>query len=516
MGHLYYLNTSEILVKIMGLFSNKKDQLPEFLQRLTKFEVTLADRIDSKNVITESLYGYLDHVRELVLATRSGSFQIATVMALMLNQIKSTEEMAISQLAVADELKTDVSSVTQKSTSASDHAKQIASVSTSSLSVAEKSLTEFALVREKVERVSSQMVSFSEQVEQLYKRAQSIGSIGQLITDISQQTNLLALNAAIEAARAGEAGRGFAVVADEVRNLAESVSNATAEIAGHTGEMISLVDKTREQNQSIMKDTTQAAASLGGTAENFKQFVHDFRELNCSVDHIAEAMVQVSDINQEMQEKMETISAKSGNVKQAMHSAANFATELRDRTESLQGKVAQFRTGGTIFDNLIDATKKLRDETQEVIENAVKQNNLNVFDQNYKLIPGSNPERYHTSYDSRIEKQLTTIFDRTLTSLDGCIYALAVDNKGYGPAHNSAFSHPPTGNYEKDILHTRNKRIFSDPVGTKLARNTEPFLFQSYIRDTGEVINDLSMPIFINGKHWGAVRVGVDSEKLLS
>ncbi|MBI2733002.1 MAG: hypothetical protein HYX44_06825 [Aquabacterium sp.] len=68
--------------------------------------------------------------------------------------------------------------------------------------------------------------------------------------------------------------------------------------------------------------------------------------------------------------------------------------------------------------------------------------------------------------------------------------------------------------YETDLVHCRSKRIFDDPVGQKLARNTKPFLFQSYLRDTGEVINDLSMPIYLHGRHWGAVRVGFDSSQL--
>jgi methyl-accepting chemotaxis protein len=113
-----------------------------------------------------------------------------------------------------------------------------------------------------------------------------------------------------------------------------------------------------------------------------------------------------------------------------------------------------------------------------------------------------------------VEAELQALYDALLERLDGCLYALAVDNQGYAPAHNRKFSEPPTGVYEHDLAKSRHKRIFDDPVGAKLARNTKPFLFQTYLRDTGEVVNDLSMPIFIGGRHWGAIRVGFDSERL--
>lgn len=73
----------------------------------------------------------------------------------------------------------------------------------------------------------------------------------------------------------------------------------------------------------------------------------------------------------------------------------------------------------------------------------------------------------------------------------------------------------PVQHYDVDLVKCRNKRIFDDPVGKKLASNTKPLLLQTYLRDTGEAINDLSIPIRIDGKHWVAVRVGFDSSRLV-
>lgn len=79
------------------------------------------------------------------------------------------------------------------------------------------------------------------------------------------------------------------------------------------------------------------------------------------------------------------------------------------------------------------------------------------------------------------------------------------------PSHHLKFARPLTGDPEIDKVQNRTKRIFDDPTGVRAARNTTPFLLQTYLRDTGEILNDMSTPIIINGRHWGVVRVGYKS-----
>ena len=94
-------------------------------------------------------------------------------------------------------------------------------------------------------------------------------------------------------------------------------------------------------------------------------------------------------------------------------------------------------------------------------------------------------------------------------------FALSVDENGYAPTHNRKFAQPATGDPAKDLVSSRQKRIFDDDTAINAARNTTPFLLQTYLRDTGELLNDLSMPVSVNGRHWGAVRVGVDPSVLV-
>jgi methyl-accepting chemotaxis protein len=113
-------------------------------------------------------------------------------------------------------------------------------------------------------------------------------------------------------------------------------------------------------------------------------------------------------------------------------------------------------------------------------------------------------------------QQLQPLYDQTLSQVPSGIFAICVDINGYGPTHNSIFSKPLTGNPDLDVAGSRDKRMFNDPTGYRGAQNTEKFLLQTYMRDTGEILSDLSLPIHIDGQHWGAIRLGFNPQVLLS
>jgi methyl-accepting chemotaxis protein len=103
---------------------------------------------------------------------------------------------------------------------------------------------------------------------------------------------------------------------------------------------------------------------------------------------------------------------------------------------------------------------------------------------------------------------LQPILDKCLERDERLVFFIAVDRNGYLPTHNSRFTQPLTGQLAEDAKRNRTKRIFNDRTGLAAARNLEPYLLQRYSRDTGEVMSDLSLPIFIHNRHWGAIRVG--------
>ena len=482
------------------------------LRRLNRGDAMLSERTLSVSPAIWPLYRFLGQIRRRIMTVRQSSIEIALNAARTQFQAGRCSQLAQEQARAAQALAASGTQIAALSASTSTHAREIAEVSGHNLQAAEQALAELSEVKQRVDRMTREMAAFSDVVGQLSARARSVGDTSKLIKEIALQTQLLALNAGVEAARAGDAGRGFAVVASEVGRLAERVNSATGDIARHSGEMLELVDDTQRQTDSLREDVDASGEVLDRTCSDFQRFVDDFGSMNRQVAEVVQAIGEVDATNHGMSQEVGRIAALSADVLQRMGSMSGEIDRIRRQTESVQEVLADMRTGNTAFDGLSDAVEAFRDAAAGLLE-AARKGGADVFDRHYRRIPGSEPPRYHTAYDRAIDEPLTRLLDRVLESVPGAIYTILVDNRGYAPAHNSRFSHAPTGDPAQDILRARHKRIFDDPVGSRLAANTGSMLFQTYSRDTGEIVNDISVPVYLGPEHWGAVRIGLDYQR---
>jgi methyl-accepting chemotaxis protein len=129
----------------------------------------------------------------------------------------------------------------------------------------------------------------------------------------------------------------------------------------------------------------------------------------------------------------------------------------------------------------------------------------------YYPVPRTDPPKFTTDWDRFSDRDVQGIEEAVLTRSQALVFAVLVDRNGYLPTHNLRYSQPLTGNLANDLVNNRTKRIFNDRTGLAAAKSTAPFLLQRYQRDTGETMVDLSVPVYVRGVHWGAVRLGFRS-----
>jgi methyl-accepting chemotaxis protein len=135
-----------------------------------------------------------------------------------------------------------------------------------------------------------------------------------------------------------------------------------------------------------------------------------------------------------------------------------------------------------------------------------------LFDRQYQKIPNSLPTKYKTRFDAYADQVLPALQEPLLARHEGLVFAIATTAEGYVPTHNQAFNHPQTGDPAVDTLKSRGKRLFNDRTGIRCGSHQQPLLLQTYMRDTGELMHDLSVPILVQGRHWGGLRLGYKPE----
>ncbi|HQZ01137.1 MAG TPA: methyl-accepting chemotaxis protein [Thauera sp.] len=469
---------------------------------------------DEFRELASSYNRFADKMRQIIGEVRTTSVGIAREAVQVRQRVESAAQHAREQGCMT----TTVFEASSASTAAIEHVSQGATqitVSTAdNLHIARESLTEMQDIAGKINAVSDKVLQFNHTVDDLSQRSGSVKQIAVLIREIADQTNLLALNAAIEAARAGEAGRGFAVVADEVRRLAERVNSATAEIVGNINGMLELVSETRSENEVINADVLHTREVVDRSAAQFERMVGEFEANGAQLSQIAVAMGSLSDTNARVHEEVSAINALSRTVAQQMDESEQRAEQLTKATEGIQELVSRFKTGRGAFDQAVGQARRFRERIQEQLENMVQQR-VDVFDCRYQPIPNTRPQKFRTAWGDDFARRCQAILDDSLASTRGAVFAVAVNTDSYLSVHNRQFSKPLTGDYEQDLVGNRTCRKFERPPELRAARNTESLLLQTYLRDTGEILCDIAMPLVVGGRHWGNVRVGVPVDALL-
>ena len=429
------------------------------------------------------------------------STSASEIMAISAQQSAGATQQATAvqqAMTTAEEIAVTARQVAQNAISVETQAESANAAGKNSSQAVDNALQGMGTLKEQIMSVAEAMVMLGE-------NSQQIGGIVNIIDEISAQTNLLSLNAAIESAGAGEAGKRFSIVANEVKRLAERTADATKQIKilieqiqhatnttiilteeGSKGVdaanlLVARVAHELQAIQSLIKETTTAA----------REIKYSTQQQTSASEELASTIVEVRDVATQ-------VASSAHETTQAIVEMTTLAERLREMMEEElreKGK-AKTQSGARMIERIL---------LQALASGKLTPDDL--FDENYQPIPATNPQKYHTRFDAFCDETFTGKQDDFFNDSQ-VAFAVLIDRNGYLPTHNSRYSQPLTGHYEQDLKGNRTKRLFNDKVGLTAARNEKEVLIQVYHRDTGEKIWDISAPIYLQGRHWGAFRIG--------
>ena len=300
-------------------------------------------RRDEIGVLQQGIARMGTTLRELISGIRDGVTQIASAAEELSAVTEQTSAGANSQKVETDQVATAMHEMAANVQEVARNAEQASHAATGADDEARAGDRVVGEAISQIERLAEEVHRSTEAMTLLQQESQKIGSVMDVIKSVAEQTNLLALNAAIEAARAGEAGRGFAVVADEVRGLAQRTQKSTEEIEALIASLqhgTQQVANAMQGSRTLTDSSVELARKAGASLENITSTVSNIQSMN---QQIAAAAEQQSAVAEEISRSILNVRDVSEQTAAASDETAASSVELARLGGQLQMLVSQFR-----------------------------------------------------------------------------------------------------------------------------------------------------------------------------
>lgn len=365
--------------------------------------------------------------------------------------------------------------------------------------------------------LSEGVLGFNESLEKVSSTIALVRDASASINEIARETQLVALNASIEAARLGEAGKGFAVIGSAVKVLADQISafakqNETS-LSALQGTLTDLSQRTR-QSAKTAEAAVEASNEAAEATRTLQSLSTTVQQLTGRIEGMADPVQRNIDSSARLGQNVRELASLSKSCQGKLDAAGQRSQAILDISEDFILFIAQ--SGIETPDTpVIEICRMTADTIAELFTSAVDRGEISMsdlFDENYVPVPGTDPQQVLTRFTAFTDRVLPPIQEPVVPLNERITFCAAVDRNGYLPTHNLVYSKPQGDDPVWNAANCRNHRIFNDRTGLGAGRNTKPFLLQTYRRDMGGgnfvLMKDVSAPIIVKGRHWGGFRVG--------
>lgn len=372
--------------------------------------------------------------------------------------------------------------------------------------------SETQLSQQALQRARDSVEHVGAEVTGVVSTLQQVSEAARQITQVALQTRLVAFNASVEAKRAGDAGLGFGVVADAVKDLSTQVESISKAIMG----TVATLDQ-RIQSLAADLSTTEPVTGSGGkkgSRESDRQVHRALLGVEAAVQRIFSAAESSAQLSSGINQQVSRMAQEVQQTRDVLGAATRRSEAVLGVSERLMELIATcgVETSDTPY---IHMAQQVAGEIAQALSDALAQGRISqaqLFDEHYQAISGSQPLQHTTAFNALSDALFPGFQEAALKALPQVVFCIAADRNGYISTHNRVYCQQQRpGDVVWNTAHSRWRRIFNDRTGLASARNTRPFLLQTYRRDMGGgnfvLLKEASAPIEVAGRHWGGLRL---------